>query len=337
MSALPEQPTTAHTGVVYRKSTGIYIVNSAGRLVTCTLSNRLRKALLYPIADPSSLPHRRVQAVEDIQTVDPVAIGDEVHFVEAGGDAGQIIEVLPRRSQLSRRAPGAKPLEQVVVANPDQVIPVVSAAQPKPRWGMIDRYLVSAAACDLPAIVCVTKLDALDEFDAYDVLEVVEDYRRIGYRVILTSAADGSGLDEFRDALAGRLSVLVGMSGVGKTTLLNAVQPGLGLRVGAINLELDKGRHTTTHLELFPLETGGAVVDTPGMKVFGLWDVDQDDIALLFPEMAEHVGRCRYKLDCTHDHEPGCAIKQAVAAGRISARRYHNYLSIRAKPHADIK
>jgi ribosome biogenesis GTPase len=203
---------------------------------------------------------------------------------------------------------------------------------------MLDRYLASAEACEISALICITKMDALRGKRGEDeVMEVIEDYRRIGYAVILTSAADSTGVDEFKASLHGRTSVFVGMSGVGKTTLLNAIQPGLGLRVGEINTVIDKGRHTTTSLEMFPLDFGGGVVDTPGMKVFGFWDVDAEDVALLFAEMADHVGQCRFGLNCRHNHEPGCAIKRAVDAGEISERRYESYLYIRDYMYAEDK
>lgn len=324
-------------GIVFKKSTGVYTVNAGGRSISCSISNRLRKVLLYPTADLSSNPHHRVQAVRDIQMVDPIAVGDEVTFMDAGDGSGMITEVLPRRSKLTRRAPGAKPLEQVIVANVDRVVAVLAAAQPKPKWGMLDRYLASAEACELPALICITKMDALKGKHVDEVMEVVEDYRRIGYPVVLTSAADGSGIEEVKAELAGQYSAFVGMSGVGKTTLLNAIQPGLGLRVGEINLNLDKGRHTTTGLEMFPLEFGGGVVDTPGMKVFGFWDVESQDVALLFREMQPYVGQCRFGLDCHHDTEPNCAIKSAVESGEISQRRYQSYLYIRQYMYAEEK
>jgi ribosome biogenesis GTPase / thiamine phosphate phosphatase len=325
------------TGIVFKKSTGIYAVQLEGRTIPCAISNRLRKVLLYPTADLSSNPHHRVQKVQDIQLVDPIAVGDEVAFIDAGDGSGLITEVLPRRSKLTRRAPGPKPLEQIVVANVDRVVAVISAAQPSPKWGMLDRYLASADACELPALICITKMDALKDKHFHDIMEVVEDYRRIGYPVVLTSAADGTGIDALQAELAGQYSVFVGMSGVGKTTLLNAIQPGLGLRVGEINLNLDKGRHTTTGLEMFPLDFGGGIVDTPGMKVFGFWDVESDDVALLFREMQPYVGQCRFGLDCRHDTEPGCAVKSAVAAGEISQRRYESYLYIRDYLYAEDK
>ncbi|MEO8611077.1 MAG: ribosome small subunit-dependent GTPase A [Chloroflexota bacterium] len=321
--------TSGNTGIVYKKSTGTYFVHVDGRIIPCSISNRLRKVLMMPTADRSSVPHQSVQAVRDITSVDPVAVGDRVCFTDAGDGTGMITEVLPRTNQLTRRAPGPKPLEQVVVANVDQVIPVIAAAQPKPKWGMLDRYLAGIEACEIPALICITKMDALKDRDTDELMQVVEDYRHIGYPVLLTSAADGTGIEAFREALAGKISAFVGMSGVGKTTVLNAVQPGLGLRVNEINLQLDKGRHTTTGLEMFPLEFGGSVVDTPGIKTFGFWDVDEDDMALFFKEMQSFVGSCRFGLDCRHETEPGCAIKQAVVKGAISERRYRSFLYIR--------
>lgn len=324
-------------GIVFKKSTGVYHVHAGDRILPCAISNRLRKVLIYPIADLSSIPHHRVQSVKDIQTVDPVAIGDRVSFVDAGDGTGLINEVFPRRSKLTRRAPGGKPVEQVIVANVDQVIPVIAAARPSPRWSMLDRYLAGAEACELPVTICVTKMDALKKQEADEVMEVIEDYRHIGYPVVLTSSAEETGIEDFKAALTGRTSVFVGMSGVGKTTLLNAVQPGLGLRVGEINVNLDKGRHTTTGLEMFPLEFGGAVVDTPGMKTFGFWDVEAEDVALLFREMQMFVGQCRYGLDCRHETEPDCAIKGAVASGVISKRRHQSYLYLRDYLYAKEK
>jgi ribosome biogenesis GTPase / thiamine phosphate phosphatase len=319
----------ANSGIVFKKSTGTYYVNVDGRVIPCSISSRLRKVLIMPTADRSSVPHQKVQEVRDIGAVDPVAVGDAVCFTDAGDGTGMITEVLPRKNQLTRRAPGPKPLEQTVVANVDQVIPVIAAAQPKPKWGMLDRYLAGAEACEIPALVCITKMDALKPRDTDELMEVVEDYRRIGYPVILTSAADGTGIEEFRAALKDRTSAFVGMSGVGKTTILNAVEPGLGLRVNEINLNLDKGRHTTTGLEMFPLTFGGSVVDTPGIKTFGFWEVHEDDMALFFKEIAPFVGGCRFGLDCQHETEPGCAVKKALDTGKISARRYRSYLYIR--------
>jgi ribosome biogenesis GTPase / thiamine phosphate phosphatase len=315
-------------GVVFCKTIGHYTVHSGGREFVCVLSSRLRKELIYPIADPTSLAHV-VREVREIEGIDPVAIGDEVTFFETGNGSGMITEILPRRLRLSRPAamPGARLYEQVIVANLDQVVPVFSVSNPPPKWALLDRYLVSAEASGLPALICVTKYDLRRAQDALE--ESLELYRRIGYQVHCVSVVTGEGLEGFKRSLSGRLSVLVGKSGVGKTSLLNALQTGLGLRVCSVGQgKQGKGRHTTTHLEMFPLDFGGAVVDTPGMREFGLWDVGRDDLALFFPEMRPLVGRCKFGLDCRHDSEPGCAVRKAVMDGRIDPLRYRSFMRL---------
>ena len=332
-------------GVVYKKTIGTYYIHIDGRVLPCSLSSRLRKQLIYPTADPNSLRHT-VRDVKALEHVDPVAVGDVVRFVDAHDGTGLIVEVLPRRNKLTRRTavpmPGARPFEQVIVSNIDQVVPVFAAAAPTPKWNMLDRYLVSAESLDLPSLICITKLDLVQAEDGSideELLEAMEEYCKIGYPVVLTSALTGYGLDELKQALWGRVSVFLGKSGVGKTALLNALQPGLGLRVKEVNPITGKGKHTTTHLEMFPLTfgnpgetgpgTGGAIVDTPGVREFGLWDVDEGDLALFFPEMRPFVGRCKFGLDCQHDDEPGCAIRKAVSSGQISPHRYQSYMRLK--------
>ena len=320
-------------GVVYKKSIGSAVVHSNGRVILCSLSNRLRKQLIYAQSDGGS-GHRSVRQVKELAHNDPIAVGDQVRFIRADDVAGRIIEVLPRRSQMTRRSavpmPGAHPFEQVIVANLDQVVPVFAAAQPAPKWGLLDRYLVSAEASGLPALICITKLDLATGRDREinaDLLDAVQTYRRVGYTVVLTSTVTGDGMDELRLALNGRSSALLGKSGVGKTSLLNTLQPGLGLRVNQVNERTGKGKHTTTGLEMFPLngnDGSGTIVDTPGIREFGLWDVDGEDLAHYFPEMRLLVGRCRFGLDCRHDEEPGCAIRKAVTEGQISPHRYRS-------------
>jgi ribosome biogenesis GTPase / thiamine phosphate phosphatase len=332
-------------GVVFRKTLGHYTVHPLRHEgeIECTLSSLLRKQLIFPTADPSSLRHA-VQEVREIEHVDPVAIGDRVRFVNAGEGrgmiplaspnskeaSGMITEILPRNSKLSRPAPvpGQRVFEQVIVSNADLIVPVFSAANPTPKWGLLDRYLVSAEAAGLPALIVINKLDLAWKNPTLD--EELEIYRRIGYPIVLVSAIDGGGIEELKGALQGKLSVFVGKSGVGKTSLLNAIQPGLGLRVKAVgNGEVGKGRHTTTHLEMFALDFGGALVDTPGMREFGLWNITAEELADLFPEMAGHVGQCKFGLSCQHDREPGCAIRKAVMAGTVSPYRYQSYMRLR--------
>ena len=323
-------------GVLFKKAKRNYEVHSNGRVISCTLSARLLKELEYPIASPTSVRHR-VRNVKQLDQGDPVAIGDHVRYLEVPGGA-MIIDILPRRTQLARRSavpmPGARPFEQVFVANLDQVIPVFSAANPEPKWNMLDRYLVTAESAGLPSLICITKMDLLENSNGGDdsaLHEALDDYRRIGYPVILTSAANETGLDELTSALRGRSSVLLGKSGVGKSTLLNAIEPGLGLRVNQVNQVTGKGRHTTTHFEMFPLAIGGAIIDTPGVREFGLWDVHPDDLAGFFPEMRPYVGTCKFGLDCSHDEEPGCEIRKAVMGGVVNPRRYQSYLRLRSE------
>ena len=316
-------------GVVFRKTLGHYTVHIHGRELDCVLSSLIHKQLIYPTADPTSL-RQRVQEVREINHVDPVAIGDRVRYVNAGDGRGMIIEVLPRDSKLSRPAPvpGQRIFEQVIVSNVNLILPVFSAADPTPKWGLLDRYLVSAEAAELPSLIVISKLDLA--WKNPGLVEEIEIYRRIGYRVILVSAVTGEGIQELKPALQSKLSVMVGKSGVGKTSLLNAIQPGLGLRVKAVSQgELGKGRHTTTHLEMFELDFGGALVDTPGIREFGLWDIAGEELAYLFPEMADHVSQCKFGLSCRHDQEPGCAIRKAVMAGAISPYRYQSYMRLR--------
>ena len=320
-------------GVVFRKTLGHYTVHvqKDGRELDCVLSSLLHKQLIYPTADPTSVRHK-VQTVRELDHVDPIAIGDRVRYMDAGQNRGMITEILPRISKLSRPAtvPGQRVFEQVIVSNADLVIPVFAATNPPPKWGLLDRYLVTAEAAELPVLIVITKLDLAN---GNHTLEAdLETYRRIGYPIHMVSSVTGEGIDKLKEILQGRMSVLIGKSGVGKTSLLNAIQPGLGLRVKEVgNGELGKGRHTTTHLEMFNLDLGGAIVDTPGMREFGLWNIAPDELAYLFPEMADHVGQCKFGLSCQHDSEPGCAIRKSVMDGGISPHRYKSYMNLRSE------
>jgi len=316
------------TGVVFRKSTGHYTVHTDGREIDCVLSSLIHKQFIYPTADPTSLRHK-VQAVRELDQADPVAIGDRVRYVDAGGGRGMIVEVMPRHSKLSRLAPvpGQRVFEQVIVSNPDRVLPVFSVADPTPKWGLLDRYLVSAEAAGLPSLIVITKSDLAGKNKSLD--EDIEIYRRIGYPIQLVSSVTGEGIGELKRSLQGQISVLVGKSGVGKTSLLNAIQPGLGLRIKAVSQgRLGKGRHTTSHFEMFKLDIGGALVDTPGIREFGLWNIASEDLAYLFPEMTRYIGQCRFGLSCRHDREPGCAIRKAVMAGEVNPYRYKSYMNL---------
>ncbi|MBP7692286.1 MAG: ribosome small subunit-dependent GTPase A [Anaerolineales bacterium] len=336
----PSAGSPTFIGTVYKKSQGSYTVRStAGQLISCSTSNRLRKVLIYPTAAPTSLAHR-VREVKEIRELDPVAVGDVVRAIAAPDGTGLITEVQPRRNALTRRAASdhgaagrtsqAGFKSQVIAANVDQIVAVLTAAGPAPKWELLDRYLAAAELAGVGAFICLTKADLLDEAVAAEaLLTEVRVYQSLGYAVAVVSAESGAGLEEVRGCLRGRLSVCVGKSGTGKTTLLNALQPGLGLRVKAVNAVTGKGKHTTTHLEMFDLDFGGQVVDTPGMREFGLDRLDLEDLAYGFVELRPYLGACKFGLDCTHAHEPGCAVKAAVAAGAVSERRYRSYLRMR--------
>jgi len=252
-----------------------------------------------------------------------VAVGDRVKILDAGEDEGVVVEVLERKSKLSRLDPTIKSAEKVVVANVDQVIIVASIREPKLRLRLIDRYLVACEKGELDAIICLNKIDLADG-DDYRAL--MAPYQAVGYRVIFTSAVEQSGIDELRDTLAGRSSVLSGHSGVGKSSLLEKVQPGLKLACAPVT-GYGKGKHRTTHAELIGLEVGGYVVDTPGIREFGLWRVEAGEIEAYFREIEPHVADCKFP-GCTHLSEPGCAVLRALENGEISRERYESYRAL---------
>ncbi len=319
-------------GVVYKKTLGHYDVHHGDTITSCVLSSKLWK-VLKP-SKSSGKAHQYQQHVGE-KHMDPVAIGDRVRFTLTGDGSGMIWNVLPRRNYLARASakpmPGAHAFEQIIAANLDQVIPVFAAADPEPKWHLLDRYLVTAEYYNLPSLIIITKTDLVrgKHFEK-DLLTAVQRYRTIGYSVIMTSALENEGIIATREALAGRISVLVGKSGVGKSTLLNALEPGLGLRVQAVNQTTGKGKHTTTHFEMFQLAAGGGLIDTPGVREFGLWGVSPEDIVYCFPEMQPYIGQCKFGMSCQHNDEPECAIRQAVMDGKISTYRYQSYLRLKA-------
>jgi ribosome biogenesis GTPase len=252
-----------------------------------------------------------------------VAAGDVVWFRPEGKDEGIIERVEPRRGIVSRTSRGR---QHVLVANVDQLIIVTSAAEPRLKPNLIDRLLVTAEKGGIRPIICINKIDLIEPADLMPLVGV---YAQLGYDVVLVSARQNIGIDRLRDWLTGAESVVSGQSGVGKSSLLNAVEPDLDLRVQTVSAETQKGRHTTTTAELIPLSFGGYVVDTPGIRQFQLWDVIPEEVAGFFRELRPYVSRCRFP-DCTHTHEDNCAVKDAVADGWIDARRYESYVQIRA-------
>jgi ribosome biogenesis GTPase len=257
-----------------------------------------------------------------------LAVGDDVTIGQDDpGDAWAITEIHPRRSRLARRAPGKRHAERIVVSNVDQVVVVFAFVKPEPHAGMIDRFLVIAEANDVAARLVLNKCDLATEGDQMALSAL---YERAGYHVHRTSVRARIGLEELHDALAGRVSALSGPSGVGKSSLLNSMFPGVELRVGDISESVNKGRHTTVGAKLIPLPGGGFVADTPGLREVGLWGIDSNAVDACFPEIRACLGECRFQ-DCAHDREPGCAVRAAVAEGRVSAERHASYVKLRAE------
>jgi ribosome biogenesis GTPase len=295
------------SGMVLRAQSGFYTVETPEGLLEAKLRGRIRR---------------------ERQTSDLAVIGDRVSVTPRGDGTGAIEAVEPRRSKFSRRQAGPRGLwrEDVIVANLDQAVIVFACADPEPHLRMVDRFLVIAEENQVEAVLVANKTDLVGDERAREVFGA---YADISYPVHYTSARRGAGVDELAQRLSGRTSVVVGPSGVGKSTLLNTIQPGLRLATGEVSEALHKGRHTTTIAELLPLDAGGYVADTPGLRGLALWDVDPTELPWHFPELRPFLGGCAFN-DCSHVHEPGCAVREAVAAGKISEERYESYRRMRA-------
>jgi ribosome biogenesis GTPase len=258
---------------------------------------------------------------------DIVAVGDWVRIEPVAEGKGMIEEIEPRQRVLSRLAPTSRgEYQQIIIANPDQAVFVFACAQPSPRMGMLDRFLVIAERQGIPAFIVANKVDLAGMDRAR---ELFDHYPALGYPLVYTSVRENRGIDVLQEALRGKLSVMAGPSGVGKSSLLNAMQPGLGLAVREISRRTSKGKHTTVVRQLFPLADGGYVADTPGLKALALWDIAPEEIDGYFPELRPLVADCQFN-DCTHMHEPGCAVRQAVERGEVHPARYQAYIRMRS-------
>lgn len=299
-------------GLVIRTQSGFFSVQTPQGPVVCQLRGKLK---------------------EDYKDTDLVAIGDRVTIETLPDGTGTIIAVEDRERVLSRVAPSSAvgtsaEREQVIIANPDQAIFVFAATNPDPNPRLLDRFLVAGEKAEISDIcVVVNKVDLMaGRLDEIRALFAV--YEKIGYPVLFVSAKTGEGIRALHDRLVGKISVFTGPSGVGKTSLLNAIEPELGRRVNEVSRATTKGRHTTRYSELVPLSEGGYLADTPGIRSISPWDVEPDELDGYFVEIAEYVPACKFQ-DCTHTHEPGCAVLAAVEQGAISEERYDSYLRLR--------
>lgn len=257
---------------------------------------------------------------------DIVAVGDWVQISLMDDGSGMIEAVEERQRMFSRMAPTPKgEYKQIIIANPDQVILVFSCTKPEPRLRMLDRFLIVAGEAGIPTTILFNKVDLIGIRKAR---KLYGHYESIGYPLIYTSAKTGRGIKQLHKLLLGKISALAGPSGAGKSSLLNAMQPGLGLSVREVSKATRKGRHTTVVREMFPLEGGGYVADTPGLKALALWDIEPEEVDGYFPEIRDLVAECQFS-NCMHLHEPGCAVKAAVEEGTIHFERYESFIRLR--------
>lgn len=266
--------------------------------------------------------------LKGIRTTNPVAVGDRVIISETGDGVSYITDILPRKNYIIRRASNLSKEAHIIAANLDQTFLIVTLTHPVTSTTFIDRFLSTAEAYRIPATIVINKTDLLTDEDTLELLDSITYlYRSIGYNVLQASAIDGEGIENLREALKGKITLISGNSGVGKSTLINRIIPGLDLKTAEISATHLTGMHTTTFSEMFQLPEGGYIIDTPGVKGFGTIDYDKYEVAHFFPEIFAESAHCRYG-NCTHTHEPGCAVLKALDEQRIAQSRYASYRSI---------
>ena len=291
------------TATVVRATGSWYDVLHDGAMLRCRIRGKLR--------------------LKGVRSTNPVVVGDEAVCEADGGDC-VIVDIVPRRNYVIRRASNLSKESHIIAANVDQALLMVTLRSPETPKEFADRFLVTCEAYKVPAAILLSKIDLQD---AEAVAEFRAVYEGAGYRVLEVSAKEGRGVEEVRKLLAGRTTLVSGNSGVGKSTLIQTIDPSLDIRTGEISDSHHKGRHTTTFSTMYPLAEGGAVIDTPGIKGFGLLDIDDAELWHYFPEMMRVAPGCRF-YNCTHTHEPGCAVVEAVKTGEIAWSRHESYLKI---------
>lgn len=299
-------------GLLLRIKGADYFVEYEGEVIRCVLRGKLRIAGYGAQVLP--------------------VVGDRVRFRYRSGlggkqDPGLIMEILPRRSVLVRMDPARGSGYRVMGANMDRAILVFSYAEPKFNSRMLDRMIVASECGSMEPVICLNKVDLAPDTEAPRTM--LRTYRELGYRIIYASAVSGEGIEELSNILAASLSIMVGPSGTGKSSLASKIQPGLDIRIGSVSTKSGKGKHTTSHFELHRLSSGGYLGDSPGVREFGIWGITQSELGKFFREFRDFSANCKYP-GCTHSHEPGCAVKEAVVSRSIDRGRYESYLRILA-------
>lgn len=297
---------------IVTKSTGSWysVLSPDGTLTQCKLKGRFK--------------------VQGIKTTNPLAVGDHVtfHVLQEEG-IGLITGISPRKNHIIRKATKLSKESHILAANLDQAIIIVTLAQPRTSTGFIDRFLITAEAYHIPAVIIFNKIDLYNEKRMKDLADLSAIYEAAGYPCLSVSALTGENMEKVKSLLKDKVSLLAGHSGVGKSAMINCIEPGLDLKTKPISKVHSKGVHTTTFAMMFQLAFGGYIIDTPGIKEFGLFELDRNTMAERYPEMRALMHQCKY-TNCTHLHEPGCAVKEAVKEGKVSKIRYEGYLRIMA-------
>jgi len=329
------------TGMVLNGAHGIYDVHTDNGILRCTLRGKLKKAFaqaqsaksvskLRPRYDKlpySTRSQREEREANSASLPVRLTIGDFVKLRQLDAKTGLIEEILPRQSALSRKDAASTDrvsIQQTMLANLDQVVLVFATAQPEPHFGMLDRYLAICESAEIRPIICLNKVDLPHEKRLEETADL---YNQLGYTVILTSPKTGTGIDTLRAFLKDHTSLFTGPSGVGKSSLVNAVEPGMAIKTGFISDATGKGKHTTTGSQLYPLSGGGWLADSAGIRALATYDIEPEELAWCFVEFRPYLGECLYS-DCQHIDEDGCAIQQAVEDGVIDERRYRSYTRI---------
>ncbi|WP_276499966.1 ribosome small subunit-dependent GTPase A [Terrimonas pollutisoli] len=283
----------------------------------------------YTVKDDSGQWHnarmKGVFKIDNITSTNPVAVGDEVE-IDMNGEP-MIVEIHPRRNYINRQSPRVKFQHHIVASNLDQSLLVATLKEPRTSQGFIDRFLVASEMFHVKALIAFNKSDLFKKKEQEQFEEMKEMYEAVGYKVFLTSTKENIGIGELKKELKDKTTLISGHSGVGKSSLLNIIFPGMNLKTQGVSGWSGKGQHTTTFAEMFDLPFGGRIIDTPGMREFGLVDVSKQEVSHYFPEMRERLNDCQFN-NCLHVNEPGCAIKEAVANGGISEERYISYVNI---------